>query len=64
MNVPTTWREVPEAALRRVADVFGPSGDAYRAVRQGIAIQEQGLPAAFYYTGTAIVAISTQGKLL
>lgn len=63
-SIPSGWTEVAESALRRVADVFGPSGDAYQAIRQGIALQEKGLPVAFFYTGENIVAISTQGTLL
>lgn len=47
-------------ALRRVAEVFGRIGAAYRALRAGYLMELAGKPVAYYNTGSDI----RPGKLL
>lgn len=59
-----SWKPVPEAALRRVAEVFGPTGAAYRALRAGHTMEQAGEPVAYYNTGSDIRPVKLQGGLI
>lgn len=59
-----TWKPVHEAALRRAAGVFGPTGDAYRALRAGYLMEQAGEPVAYYNTGSDIRPVKLQGGLI
>lgn len=58
------WTPVSEESLRRVAEVFGPNGAAWRALRAGYLLEQAGEPVAYYNTGAGIEPVSLQGGLL
>jgi len=63
-NSKIEWTPVSKESLRRVAEVFGPRGAAWRALRAGYLMEQAGEPVAYYNTGSEVRPVSLQGGLL
>lgn len=54
---------IEESALRLIADIFGPRGDAFKALRKAVLMREDGYTVEFQRAPEAILVVPIQGDL-